>query len=288
MAKMIPNKAASIRQLLLNHARKNEQDFMVILVAYGLERLIYRLSISAYRNRYILKGGMLVTLWTVDPGRFTRDVDFLAFGDDDEPTLIKEFTDILEIDAGDGLIFDTAEIIAAPIRDDQVYGGMRLKTTAYLGKTKIPITIDLGFGDAITDPKYQVDYGSLLNLPTATIKAYSPATVMAEKFQAIIALGIVNSRMKDYYDLYAVPRAINVSSAELAKAIHATFERRQTEIPDILPPGLSASFTEDPAKKTQWLAYSEATEIANLELSEVASDIWKRLEPVCASLHKNS
>jgi len=113
---------------ILNHARKNEQDFMVVLVAYGLERLIYRLSISDYRDRYVLKGGMLVTLWTIDPGRFTRDVDFLAFGDDDEPTLIKEFADILNIQVEDGLIFDTADIAAAPIRDDQVYGGMRLRT----------------------------------------------------------------------------------------------------------------------------------------------------------------
>ena len=226
MVKKTTDKAASVRQLLHNHARKNEQDFMVILVAYGLERLIYRLSVSAYRNRYILKGGMLVTLWTIDPGRFTRDVDFLAFGADDEQILIKEFSEILSIDAKDGLIFDTADIVATPIRDDQVYGGMRLKTTASLGSTKIPITIDLGFGDALTDPDYQVDYGSLLDLPSAKIKAYSPSTVMAEKFQAIIALGIVNSRMKDYYDLYAVPRSINVPPVELAKAIGATFKRR--------------------------------------------------------------
>lgn len=282
----IKDMAVSVRDRLRNHARTNEQDFMVVLVAYGLERLIYRLSISDYRNRYVLKGGMLVTLWTIDPGRFTRDVDFLAFGDDDEPTLIKEFTDILNIPADDGLIFDTADITAAPIRDDQVYGGMRLRTTAHLKKTEIPITIDLGFGDAIGDPEFEVDYGSLLDLPSANIRAYSPATVMAEKFQAIVALGIVYSRMKDYYDLYAVPRAVEVSEEELQAAIKATFNRRKTDIPTSQPPGLSNAFTDDPAKQTQWAAYSEATDISGLGLGDVANDIWARLENVCRELRK--
>ena len=243
MANTPTNIAASVRQRLRNHARKNEQVFDVVLIAYGLGRLIYRLSISNYRDRYVLKGGMLVTLWTIDPGRFTRDVDFLAFGDEDEPTLIKEFTEILALDAKDGLIFDTAEITAAPIRDDQVYGGMHLKTTATLDGAKIPITIDLGFGDALGDPEFQVDYGSLLDMPGANIRAYSPATVMAEKFQAIVALGVVNSRMKDYYDLYAVPRAVGVTDGDLKKAIKATFVRRQTDIPSDMPPGLTAAFT---------------------------------------------
>lgn len=284
MAEAPKNIAASVRQRLRNHARDNEQVFEVVLVAYGLERLIYRLSISDYRDRYVLKGGMLVTLWTIDPGRFTRDVDFLAFGDDDEPTLIKEFSDILAIDAEDGLIFETADITAVPIRDDQVYRGMRLKTTAQLDGARIPITIDLGFGDALGDPEYEVDYGSLLDLPGAKIRAYSPATVMAEKFQAIVALGIANSRMKDYYDLYAVPRAVEIANEDLAAAIKATFERRQTEIPTNVPPGLGEAFAAEPAKQTQWAAYSEATEISELNLTEVTADIWARLEPICRQL----
>ena len=176
MAKASANIAASVRQRLRNHARQNKQAFDVVLVAYGLERLIYRLSVSNYRDRYVLKGGMLVTLWTVDPGRFTRDVDFLAFGEENDSVLIKEFAEILSTDSNDGLVFDTAEITAAPIRDDQVYGGMRLKTTASLDGARIPITIDLGFGDALGNPEYEVDYGSLLDLPGATIRAYSPAT----------------------------------------------------------------------------------------------------------------
>ena len=285
MARAPANIAASVRQRLLNLARQKSQVFDAILVAYGLERLIYRLSISEHRDRYVLKGGMLVTLWTVDPGRFTRDVDFLTFGDEDEPTVITEFAEILAINANDGLVFDTTEITAAPIRDDQVYGGMRLSTTASLDGARIPITIDLGFGDALGDPQFEVEYGPLLDdHPSATIRAYSPATVMAEKFQAIVALGVVNSRMKDYYDLYALPRAIDITDAELRTAIKATFARRQTQIPVQMPPGLTDAFTHDPAKQTQWAAYSEATDISGYSLTEVALDIWKRLEPVCKTL----
>ena len=276
MAKAPTNIAASVRQRLRNHARQNKQAFDVVLVAFGLERLIYRLSVSNYRDRYVLKGGMLVTLWTVDPGRFTRDVDFLAFGEENDSVLIKEFAEILSVDSNDGLVFDTAEITAAPIRDDQVYGGMRLKTTASLDGARIPITIDLGFGDALGNPEYEVDYGSLLDLPGATIRAYSPATVIAEKFQAIVALGVVNSRMKDYFDLYAVPRSVNITEVELKAAITATFGRRQTGIPIEKPSGLADKFTGDPTKHTQWAACS------GLSLADVAEDIWERLEPICS------
>lgn len=282
MAKAFANNAASVRQRLLNHARQNKQAFDVVLVAYGLERLIYRLSVSNYRDRYVLKGGMLVTLWTVDPGRFTRDVDFLAFGEENDSVLIKEFAEILSTDSNDGLVFDTAKITAAPIRDHQVYDGMRLKTTASLDGARIPITIDLGFGDVLGNPEYEVDYGSLLDLPGANIRAYSPATVIAEKFQAIVALGVVNSRMKDYYDLYAVPRAVNTTEVELEAAITATFGRRQTGIPIDKPPGLADMFTGDPAKQKQWAAYSESTDISGLSLADVAADIWERLEPICS------
>ena len=282
MAKAFANNAASVRQRLLNHARQNKQAFDVVLVAYGLERLIYRLSVSNYRDRYVLKGGMLVTLWTVDPGRFTRDVDFLAFGEENDSVLIKEFAEILSTDSNDGLVFDTAKITAAPIRDHQVYDGMRLKTTASLDGARIPIAIDLGFGDVLGNPEYEVDYGSLLDLPGANIRAYSPATVIAEKFQAIVALGVVNSRMKDYYDLYAVPRAVNTTEVELEAAISATFGRRQTGIPIDKPPGLADMFTGDPAKQKQWAAYSESTDISGLSLADVAADIWERLEPICS------
>ena len=282
MADKPKNIAASVRQRLLNLARAEGQAFDVVLVAFGLERLIYRLSVSAHRDRFVLKGGMLVTLWTKDKGRFTRDIDFLSFGAEDEATLKKTIAEILAIDAEDGLIFDDASLTAAPIREDQVYGGMRLKTVAYLEKTRIPITIDVGFGDALGNPGYTVDYGSLLDFPSASVRAYSPETVMAEKFQAVVALGVINGRMKDYYDLWALPKAVDLDLEDLLASIEKTFERRQTEVPHERPPGLSQEFATDATKAAQWRAYSEATEIEGTSLAEVVDDIWTTLEPICA------
>ncbi|KQI70557.1 hypothetical protein AN191_17365 [Loktanella sp. 5RATIMAR09] len=282
MADTGANIAASVRQRLLNLARAQGQAFDVVLVAFGLERLIYRLSVSAHRDRFVLKGGMLVTLWTKDTGRFTRDVDFLSFGAEDAETLTAVLAEILVIDADDGLIFDDAAITAAPIRDDQVYGGMRLRTVAFLGKTRIPITIDVGFGDALGTPDYTLNYGSLLDFPPASVRAYSPETVIAEKFQAIVALGIINGRMKDYYDLWALPKAVALNADDLRSSIAKTFARRQTDVPQTRPPGLSVAFATDAAKSAQWHAYAGATEIAGVDLVDVVNDIWATLAPVCA------
>jgi hypothetical protein len=284
MADTPTNIAASVRPRPLNLARTEEQAFDVVLVAFGLERLIYRLSISAHRERFVLKGGMLVTLWTKDRGRFTRDVDFLSFGAEDEETLKAAVAEILVIDADDGLVFDGANLTAAPIRDDQVYGGMRLKTTAFLEKTRTPITIGVGFGDAHGKPDYTLDYGSLLDFPSASVRAYSPETVIAEKFQAIVALGIINGRMKDYYDLCALPKAVDLNMDGLQASIEMTFERRQTEVPQARPPGLSQAFATDATKSTQWRAYSEATEIEGMSLVQVVDDIWATLKPICARI----
>lgn len=139
------------------------------------------------------------------PGRFTRDVDLPAFGETGDAALTTIFAEILALDAGDGLEFSIDTITTTDIREEQVYGGKRLRTVAHLGKTEIPITIDLGFGDALPDPNYEIEYGSILDFEPARIRAYSPATVIAEKFQAVVALGLINGRMKDFYDLWAIP-----------------------------------------------------------------------------------
>ncbi|MEO5615008.1 MAG: nucleotidyl transferase AbiEii/AbiGii toxin family protein, partial [Cypionkella sp.] len=267
------------RQRLLNVARQEGQVFEVVLVAFGLERLVHRLSVSDHRDRFVLKGWMLVTLRTADTGRFTRDIDFLAFESDEQAALKEAFSTILAIEGGDGLIYDAANLTTAAIREDQVYDGMRLRTTAYLGTTQIPITVDLGFGDALGDPKYQIDYGSLLDFPTASIRAYSPATVIAEKFQAVVALGIANSRMKDFYDLWTLPKAVRIDSQELADTIQGTFNRRETAIPTTCPVGLSPSFSTEQGKETQWRASSSGTTLEGKPMAEVNAEIWSWMEP---------
>jgi len=220
---------------------------------------------------------MLVTLWTTDPGRFTRDIDFLAFGETSDAALTSIFSEILALDTGDGLEFSIDTITTTDIREDQVYGGKRLRTVAHLGKTEIPITIDLGFGDALPDPHYEIEYGSILGFEPARIRAYSPSTVIAEKFQAVVALGLINGRMKDFYDLWAIPRATKIDPGDLRVAIAATFERRSTPVPTEAPQGLSAAFAEDPAKARQWLTYADGTELKGVPLGTVVADIWTYL-----------
>ena len=144
MAKAPKNLTASIRQRLLDLSRRENRVFDVVLVTYGLERLIFRLSISDYRDQFVLKGGMLVTHWIEDESRVTRDVDFLGYGDASEAHLKTVFSKLLSLEANDGLVFDVEGLTAGAIKEDQEHGGIRLKTIAYLGKMRIPITIDVG------------------------------------------------------------------------------------------------------------------------------------------------
>lgn len=208
MAKAPRNMAKSVKDRLLNIARKEGRAFDVLLVRFALERLLYRLSISAHRDRFVLKGGMLVTVWVADDNRVTRDADFLGHGDADPDRLIADFGEIMAIESADGLAFDIDALAATVIREEMEYGGVRLKTAAYLERTRIPVTIDIGFGDAMADATQRLDYPTLLDLPAPQVRSYPPATVIAEKFQAMVALGVLNGRMKDYYDLWAIPRAI--------------------------------------------------------------------------------
>lgn len=200
MAKPPVNLAKSIKDRLLNISRREGRAFDMLLVRFALERLLYRLSISDQRERFVLKGGMLVTAWIDDDNRVTRDADFLGHGDADPDKLIADFRAIMLIEGDDGLVFDVDALTATAIREEMEYGGVRLKTTAYLERTRIPVTIDIGFGDAMADATQRLDYPTLLDLPAPHIRSYPPATVIAEKFQAMVALGVLNGRMKDYYD----------------------------------------------------------------------------------------
>jgi predicted nucleotidyltransferase component of viral defense system len=284
MAKTPKNLTASIRQRLLDLSRREGRVFDVVLVTYGLERLIFRMSISDYRDQFILKGGMLVTHWIADERRVTRDVDFLGYGDASEGHLKTVFSKLLSLEANDGLVFDVDGLTTETIKEDQEYGGIRLKTIAYLGKTRIPITIDIGFGDAMTDRDYTIDYPSLLDMPPATIRAYPPATVVAEKFQAIVALGLVNSRMKDYYDLWAIHNTQSLKAKELDAAIQATFERRGTAIPREIPIGLSADLVNDEQKVRQWGAYIASIDREGPSLDTVVEVIRSYTGPACERL----
>lgn len=284
MAKTPTNMAKSVKDRLLNIARQEGRVFDVLLVRFALERLLYRLSVSQHRERFVLKGGMLVTVWVEDDNRVTRDADFLGHGDPDPERLAADFREIMAIETDDGLVFDLDALAATAIREEMEYGGTRLKTSAYLEKTRIPVTIDIGFGDAMADATQQLDYPTLLDLPAPNVRAYPPATVIAEKFQAMVALGVLNGRMKDYYDLWAIPRALTIAADDLDAAITATFERRQTAIPTERPPGLSAEMVDDETKQRQWRAYAASVELENVSLESIIDKVWGLVGPSCARI----
>jgi hypothetical protein len=227
------NIVASVRQRLLNIIRETGEDPNLVWTRYATERLLYRLSVSEHASQFILKGALLFLVWTGQSYRPTVDVDLLGKGDDSSERLTSLFRDVCNLDvAPDGLVFDAKIVNAAPIREEQEYNGQRIKLTAYLGKARIPMQVDVGFGDVVTPKAKKVAYPTLLDFPAPKITACPRETVIAEKFQAMVMLGIANSRMKDFYDVYVLARDFSFDGAVLRRAVVATFDRRKTGIPD--------------------------------------------------------
>jgi predicted nucleotidyltransferase component of viral defense system len=276
--------AASVKARLLTMSREQGRAFDLLLVRFALERLLFRLSLSPHRDNYVLKGGMLVTQWLEHDNRETRDIDFLGFGPDDEAAITAIFAEIMTIETGDGLVFDVDALEASAIREEMKYGGIRLKTSAHLERTRIPVTLDVGFGDALADATRTIDYPSLLDMERPNIRSYPPETVIAEKFQAIVALGPANGRMKDFHDLWSVPKSLAIKEEALDAAIAATFERRDTPIPLERPTGLSAEMAEDAAARQRWKASVASLDLPTVELGQVIDEIWETLEPSCTRL----
>lgn len=250
------NTASSVRDRLLALARERGEDFQLILTQYGLERLLYRLSQSNYRDRFILKGAMLFMLWSDQPHRPTRDVDFLGFGDSSEASLLAIFRELCDIPVeDDGLILMANNVQVEMIRDETEYGGIRVRLFGDLAGARVPIQADVGFGDAVTPGAREIEYPTLLGNPAPRLKAYPRETVVAEKYQALVNLGIANSRMKDFYDLWVIAREFDFDGLTLSEAIRNTFSRRRTPLPEYIPSGLSPAFYGDAQKNTQWNAF---------------------------------
>jgi predicted nucleotidyltransferase component of viral defense system len=263
MAREIKNVAASAQARLRNVARETGTDFQILLSRYVLERLLYRLSVSPHRNRFILKGALLFPLWLDDPFRPTRDLDLLGFGDSRPAELADVFREIMSVGVpDDGVVFDTGAVQAAAIRDQADYDGVRVRTEARIGNARIPVQVDVGFGDAVFPAATEVAYPVLLEAPVPRIRAYPRETVVAEKFEALISLGGNNSRMKDFYDLWAMSEQFAFDGAALAESIRATFARRGTDIPDDIPSGLSEELASSPEKEAQWRAFTQRGRLA--------------------------
>ena len=256
MARKPRNIAASVRARLQDLAREQQADFQRVLTRYTLERLLFRLSVSPHKNLFVLKGAMLYVAWLADPFRTTRDLDLLAFADREAAPLLEIFRNICSQPvADDGLRFDTENILVEPSSGDRTQKALRVRTSAQLASAIIRVQIDVGFGDAVTPGPLELEYPVLLDHPAPTLNAYPRDTVVAEKFEAIVALDLANSRMKDFYDLLAMSRLFVFEGATLAAAIRATFERRATVIPHERPPPLTHAFLEDSRKFNQWRSF---------------------------------
>jgi predicted nucleotidyltransferase component of viral defense system len=279
MAKPIRNMGASVRARLLALAKERDQPFQLLLTRYVLERLLYRLTQTAHRDRFALKGAMLVTTWFEDPHRPTRDVDLLGFGDPDPDTMIAVFREVCGIAVDDGVEFDSAELRVDQIREDLTYGGLRIRTVATIGGARINVVIDVGFGDAVEPGLEEMELPVLLDQLAPRLRAYARETVIAEKFQAMVMLGRANSRLKDFYDIWVLSRTYDFTGDRLARAMAATFERRKTDLPTDTPDGLTTAFAEDPVKRQQWEALLRDVSGQAGSLEDVVRDLAQFLMP---------
>lgn len=216
------------------------------LTQNGLERLLYRLSISQHSQNFLLKGVLLFGIWYDIPHRPTRDADLLGFGPDDINTVENVFRNLSEIIVDDGITFDVESVKGMEIRKEAGYGGVRVDMIANLDSARIALQIDIGFGDAVTPAAESVSYPVLLSdLPAPMLRAYPKYTVVAEKFHAICTLGMTNSRMKDYFDLWVLLGDTDLDPTELKSATDATFVRRKTASLAKVPIGLTDDFSTD-------------------------------------------
>ena len=287
MAEPGRNLAQSVHHRLLNRAREQGEDFNLVLIRYAMERFLYRLGRSRHKDRFILKGAMLFAAWTDQPHRPTRDLDLLGIGDSSDAALRQVFSEIVRTPVEpDGLEFDEGSISISEIREAQDYPGKRIGLRVRLGNARLDLQIDAGFGDAVTPEPAEIDFPTLLDSSSPRIRAYPCETVIAEKFQALVAFGMVISRMKDFYDIWTLSKQFPFDGASLSSAIAATFERRGTAIPEGVPTALTDEFAADRTKQTQWTGFLKRNVLSEAppSLSGVVNDLRDfLLEPLHAA-----
>jgi predicted nucleotidyltransferase component of viral defense system len=268
--------AASVRQRLLNVRDATGTDYNALLTQYAIERFLYRLAQSELSDQFVLKGAMLFRVWSGELHRPTKDLDLLGHGDPTPRAVADAIRRVIATPvADDGLTFDSATVNAREIREEQEYGGIRVRLVALLGNARIPMQIDVGFGDAITPGAEVRSYPTLLDMEAPTLRMYPPETVVAEKVEAAVRLGMTNSRMKDYYDLLVLLRDDDLTEENLAAAMAATFRRRQTPIPTDVPSGLSDEFGMDERARRLWTEFRRRMEIhdAPADLADLVNKV---------------
>jgi hypothetical protein len=279
---VVKNMGASVRQRLLNYAKANSRPFAEVLQYYAMERFLYRLSMSPHVEAFTLKGALLLTAWQAPISRPTMDIDLLGRTDNAVETIVALMREISQAEVtDDGIVFDPSSFSGEVIREDADYAGVRTTFVGRVDSARVHMQIDIGFGDVMTPGPETLTYPTILDFPAPTLSCYSRETVVAEKLQALVQLRMLNTRMKDYFDLWLLTRQPELSGEVLVEAIKRTFANRGMEI-DLDPIGLSSAFGNDPAKQMQWSAFVKRSRLteAPAKLSEVVEELRLFFAPI--------
>lgn len=272
---------ASVRQRLLNQARAQQRPFQELLQYYAMERFLYRLSRSSHAEKFILKGALLLTAWRAPLSRATMDIDLLGRTSNELEHIRVLFAQLCDVKSEpDGIEFDSKSVKVARIKEDADYEGVRVHFQAVLARARIPMQIDIGFGDVVNPGVVEIEYPALLEFSAPILGAYPKETVVAEKLEALTALAMLNSRMKDFFDLWALSRLFAFDGPILLKAIKATFDHRATAI-EARPVGLEDEFANDVTKSMQWTAFLRRSHLSSApaRLHETISTIREFARP---------
>ena len=286
MVRNVTNIAASVHQRLLDKARETDRPFNELLQRFAIERFLYRLSKSRYADRFVLKGALMLSVWGGATSRPTKDIDLLGRIDNNLEYIAQAVSDVCEADVQkDGMIFDAESVTAARITEEAEYQGVRVRLKAALGNSRVSMQVDIGIGDVLFPQPQDIEYPTLLDFPPARLTGYAMESTIAEKFQAMVVLGILNSRMKDFYDIWMLSRAFDFASEALAEAIERTFEARHTELAaeaTVFEP----SFANDGRKQAQWAAFLRKSDLSDApaNFSEVTEAVALFLRPIVSAL----
>lgn len=269
--KNLENLPASVQARLQNHARATKRPFQELLQYYAMERFLYRLSTTPHRARFVLKGALMLHVWEAPLARATKDLDFLGRLDNATENLERVIREVCTADVEpDGVVFDPASVRSERIKEEADYHGVRVRFVGLLGRARVTMQVDVGFGDVVTPGEQVITYPALLDFPAPVLSGYPRETVIAEKFHAMVYLQTLNSRMKDFYDVWLLASQFAFEGALLARAITATFAHRETAI-DVAPIALTPAFTEQASTLAQWSAFRR--KLPNTECPEKLADI---------------
>ena len=282
------NVAASVRQCLLNLARSDKRPFNELLQNYAIERFLYRLSQSVHADRFILKGALMLRAWKSPVLRPTMDIDMLGMTSNEEDSIVAQIRDIISVDSGEGgLVFDAPSVRAERITEDADYEGIRVRFTGSLDGARVPMQIDIGFGDIVHPEAVETELPTILGSPPPKLLCYSRESAIAEKFEAMLKLGELNSRMKDFYDIWLLSRQFEFNGSYLTEAIRLTLQQRGTELPDEIVI-FSHAFIK--SKQGQWVAFRKRLEQDHVpaDFGVVILEIGTFLNPVITALSSDS